>query len=191
MVVEGDRESSTRVRTSWSRNSRNTNHCLQEQQRQADTRENIADLGGSAIALDALRMAISKDPSSREDRRLNADTALLLNFARIWRGSTRPERLEVLLNATACAAQFRAIGARRTCPHSRRIRCKAGRRDGAWRRQAREDLVIRRYVRGRHRGAQAQPVRVGGPSGRCFRKGIGLRPSHTTPRLPGLRRSVV
>ena len=91
--------------------------------------ENIADLGGSAIALDALRMAISKDPSkAAKIDGYTPEQRFFLNFARIWRGSTRPERLEVLLNADPHApAQFRAIGAASNLPaFATAFDCKAG-----------------------------------------------------------------
>ncbi|RYD14638.1 MAG: M13 family peptidase [Lysobacteraceae bacterium] len=91
--------------------------------------ENIADLGGTAIALDALHMAIAKDPSkAAKIDGFTPDQRFFLNLARIWRGSTRPERLEVQLNSDPHSpANYRAVGAASNLPaFAGAFDCKAG-----------------------------------------------------------------
>jgi putative endopeptidase len=91
--------------------------------------ENIADLGGAAVSLDALHMALQKDPA--QDRKIDGYTPeqrFFLNFARIWRGSTLPQRQEVLLNSDPHApAQYRATAAPSNLPaFAKAFDCKAG-----------------------------------------------------------------
>ena len=91
--------------------------------------ENIADLGGINVAFDALQMALKKNPA--ENVKVDGytpDQRFFLNFARIWRGSTRPERQAVLLNSDPHSpAQFRAIGAPSNMPaFSETFACKSG-----------------------------------------------------------------
>ena len=91
--------------------------------------ENIADLGGAEIALDALHMAISRDPSkAAKIDGYTPDQRFFLSLARIWRGSTRPERMEVLINSDPHApAQYRAIGSASNMPaFAKAFECKAG-----------------------------------------------------------------
>jgi putative endopeptidase len=92
--------------------------------------ENIADLGGANVAYDALQIALKKNPAEAA-RRIDGytpDQRFFLNFARIWRGSIRPQRQEVLLNVDPHApAQYRAIGAPSNMPaFAQAFECKAG-----------------------------------------------------------------
>ncbi|HET6632487.1 MAG TPA: M13 family metallopeptidase [Rhodanobacteraceae bacterium] len=76
--------------------------------------ENIADLGGLNVAYDALQVALKNNPqeAGKKIDGLTQDQRFFLNWARVWRGETRPERQLVLLNADPHSpAQFRAIGA--------------------------------------------------------------------------------
>jgi len=91
--------------------------------------ENIADLGGINVAYDALQMALKKDPAANE--KIDGYTPqqrFFLNFARIWRGSTLPQRQEVLLAADPHSpAMYRAIGAPSNMPaFAEAFSCKAG-----------------------------------------------------------------
>ncbi len=91
--------------------------------------ENIADLGGSAVAYDALQIALKKNPD--ENKKIDGytpDQRFFLNFARVWRGSTLPKRQEVLLNVDPHSpSQFRAIGAPSNMPaFANAFQCKAG-----------------------------------------------------------------
>jgi putative endopeptidase len=92
--------------------------------------ENIADLGGINVSLDALRIALQKNPGEAEKKidGYTPDQRFFLNFARIWRGSTRPQRQEVLLNSDPHSpAQYRAIGAPSNMPaFAEAFQCKAG-----------------------------------------------------------------
>lgn len=92
--------------------------------------ENIADLGGANVAYDALQIALKKNPAEMQKKidGYTPDQRFFLNFARIWRGSIRPKRQEVLLNADPHSpAQFRAIGAPSNMPaFAEAFQCKAG-----------------------------------------------------------------
>ena len=91
--------------------------------------ENIADLGGLNVAYDALQMALKTNPAEAKEKidGYTEDQRFFLNFARIWRGSTRPERQAVLLNADPHSPpQFRAIGAPSNMPaFAQAFECKA------------------------------------------------------------------
>jgi putative endopeptidase len=91
--------------------------------------ENIADLGGLNVALDALHEDLKQHP----DRNKTVDgytpeQRFFLNFARVWRGNILPQRQEVLLNADPHApAKFRAIAAPSNMPaFAEAFECKAG-----------------------------------------------------------------
>jgi putative endopeptidase len=75
--------------------------------------ENIADLGGLAIAYDALQAVLAKDPKASEKiDGYTPEQRFFLSWARIWRGNTRDKRLEVLLNVDPHSPTgYRAIGA--------------------------------------------------------------------------------
>ncbi|MGA8276836.1 MAG: M13 family metallopeptidase [Rhodanobacteraceae bacterium] len=92
--------------------------------------ENIGDLGGLNAAYDALQIALQNHPKEAKEKidGYTEDQRFFLNFARIWRGSIRPERQEVLLNADPHApAMFRAIGAPSNMPaFAEAFQCKPG-----------------------------------------------------------------
>ncbi len=76
--------------------------------------ENIADLGGLAIAYDALQAALAKNPGESKTSidGYTEDQRFFLNWARIWRGNVLDKRLEVMLNTDPHSpARYRAIGA--------------------------------------------------------------------------------
>jgi putative endopeptidase len=71
--------------------------------------ENIADLGGLAIAYDALMLAQAKSPQARIDG-LSQPQRFFLRYASIWRNKTRPEFAELRLKTDPHAPdEFRAI----------------------------------------------------------------------------------
>ncbi|KRE87687.1 peptidase [Rhodanobacter sp. Soil772] len=92
--------------------------------------ENIGDLGGLNAAYTALQMALSKNPAeaSRKIDGYTQDQRFFLNWARVWRGSIRPEAQLTLLNTDPHApAKFRAIGAPSNMPEfARAFQCKGG-----------------------------------------------------------------
>ena len=92
--------------------------------------ENIADLGGLAIAYDALQVALDKNPGEAKETidGYTEDQRFFLSWARIWRGSTREKRLEVLLNTDPHSpTTFRAIGAPSNLPaFAQAFECKTG-----------------------------------------------------------------
>ena len=92
--------------------------------------ENIADLGGLAIAYDALQVALKKNPeeASKKIDGYTEDQRFFLNWARIWRGNTREKRLEVLLNVDPHSpTPIRAIGAPSNMPaFATAFECKTG-----------------------------------------------------------------
>ena len=92
--------------------------------------ENIADLGGLAIAYDALQVALKKNPAEAGEKidGYTEDQRFFLNWARIWRGNTREKRLEVLLNTDPHSpTTYRAIGAPSNLPaFAAAFGCKAG-----------------------------------------------------------------
>jgi putative endopeptidase len=92
--------------------------------------ENIGDLGGLNAAYTALQMALSKNPAEAK-RKIDGytqDQRFFLNWARVWRGSIRPEAQLTLLNTDPHApAKFRAIGAPSNMPEfARAFQCKGG-----------------------------------------------------------------
>jgi putative endopeptidase len=92
--------------------------------------ENIADLGGLAIAYDALQVALEKNPAEAGQKidGYTEDQRFFMNWARVWRGNTREKRLEVLLNADPHSpTMFRAIGAPSNMPaFASAFACKSG-----------------------------------------------------------------
>jgi len=91
--------------------------------------ENIADLGGINVAWDAFQEVLKAHPE--ENKKIDGytpDQRFFLNWARVWRGSIRPERQQVLLNVDPHApTQFRAIGAPSNMPQfAQTFSCKAG-----------------------------------------------------------------
>ncbi len=92
--------------------------------------ENIGDLGGLNAAYTALQVALSKNPAeaNRKIDGYTQDQRFFLNWARVWRGSIRPEAQLTLLNTDPHApAQFRAIGAPSNMPEfAQAFQCKSG-----------------------------------------------------------------
>lgn len=92
--------------------------------------ENIGDLGGLNAAYDALQMALARNPAEAKGKidGYTQDQRFFLNWARVWRGSIRPEAQLTLLNTDPHApAQFRAIGAPSNMPaFAQAFQCKAG-----------------------------------------------------------------
>ncbi|TAL71681.1 MAG: M13 family peptidase [Rhodanobacter sp.] len=92
--------------------------------------ENIGDLAGLNVAYDALQMALKKHPAEAKAKidGYTQDQRFFLNWARVWRGSIRPEAQLTLLNTDPHApAQFRAIGAPSNMPaFAQAFACKAG-----------------------------------------------------------------
>jgi putative endopeptidase len=92
--------------------------------------ENIGDLGGLNAAYDALQMALAKNPKEAAEKidGYTQDQRFFLNWARVWRGSTREQRQLVLLNADPHSpTQFRAIGAPSNMPaFAQAFSCKTG-----------------------------------------------------------------
>ncbi len=91
--------------------------------------ENIADLGGINVAWDAFQRTLKAHPE--QDAKIDGytpDQRFFLNWARVWRGSIRPEQLQVMLNADPHApAQYRAMAAPSNMPQfATAFSCKAG-----------------------------------------------------------------
>ncbi len=92
--------------------------------------ENIADLGGLAIAWDALQTALAKNPTEANQKIDGYTEAqrFFLNWARVWRGSARDETTVLLLNTDPHSpTAFRAIGAPSNMPaFATAFSCKPG-----------------------------------------------------------------
>jgi len=92
--------------------------------------ENIADLGGTTVAFDALQKALA-DAGKSPDEKIDGYTEnqrFWLNWATVWRRNFKPEELKVRLNTDPHApANFRAIGAPSNEPSfATAFQCKAG-----------------------------------------------------------------
>ena len=92
--------------------------------------ENIGDLGGLNAAYTALQMALAKNPNEAASKidGYTQDQRFFMNWARVWRGSIRPEAQLTLLNTDPHApAQYRAVGAPSNMPEfATAFQCKAG-----------------------------------------------------------------
>ncbi len=88
--------------------------------------ENIADLGGLAVAYDALQRAQPDQNSSEVG--MTHDQRFFANWATVWRRSFKPEELNMRLTTDPHApANFRAIGAPSNMPaFAKAFQCKAG-----------------------------------------------------------------
>jgi putative endopeptidase len=60
--------------------------------------ESIADLGGLTIAYRALQKTLEGKPAPAPIDGFTADQRFFLGWAQVWEGSTRPERIRVLVN---------------------------------------------------------------------------------------------
>lgn len=89
--------------------------------------ENIADLGGLAVAFDAMKAATAGTPDPKTDG-LTRDQRFFLNWATVWRRNFTPEELAVRLATDPHApANFRAIGAPSNLPaFAAAFSCKPG-----------------------------------------------------------------
>ncbi|HSR64690.1 MAG TPA: M13-type metalloendopeptidase [Xanthomonadaceae bacterium] len=92
--------------------------------------ENIADLGGTTVAFDALQKALA-DAGKSPDEKIDGYTEnqrFWLNWATVWRRNFNPEELKVRLNTDPHApANFRAIGAPSNEPSfAQAFSCKPG-----------------------------------------------------------------
>ena len=74
--------------------------------------ENIADLGGTSIALEALERALAKDPSKRKNiDSFTPEQRFFLSLTQIWRTNWREDELKRRLTVDPHSpGQFRAIG---------------------------------------------------------------------------------
>jgi putative endopeptidase len=74
--------------------------------------ENIADLGGVAIAYDALERALAKDPAKRKTiDGFTPEQRFFISFAQIWRTNIRDEEARRLVTVDPHSpGRFRAIG---------------------------------------------------------------------------------
>lgn len=74
--------------------------------------ENIADLGGTSIAFEALQRALAKDPSKRRDiDGFTPEQRFFLSLSQLWRVNWREEELRRRVTVDPHSpAQFRAIG---------------------------------------------------------------------------------
>ncbi|MEJ7747478.1 MAG: M13-type metalloendopeptidase, partial [Luteimonas sp.] len=89
--------------------------------------ENIADLGGLAVAYDALQKAAAGTPDPKADG-LTRDQRFFANWATVWRRNFTPEELNVRLTTDPHApANFRAMGAPSNLPaFATAFQCKTG-----------------------------------------------------------------
>jgi predicted metalloendopeptidase len=72
--------------------------------------ENIADLAGLSMALQAYHRSLGKHPAQVKDG-LSADQRFFVGFARVWRSKSRPESLKMRLVADPHSPeQFRTNG---------------------------------------------------------------------------------
>ena len=74
--------------------------------------ENLADLGGVSISLDAMERALAKDPSQRKDvDGFTPEQRFFLSFAQIWRTNAREAEIRRLVTVDPHSpGQFRAVG---------------------------------------------------------------------------------
>lgn len=89
--------------------------------------ENIADLGGLAVAYDAMKRATAGKADPMIDG-LNRDQRFFMNWGTVWRRNFTPQELEVrLVTDPHAPANFRAIGAPSNHPaFAAAFQCKAG-----------------------------------------------------------------
>ena len=89
--------------------------------------ENIGDLGGLAVAHDAMLLAAAGKPDPMVDG-MSRDARFFSNWATVWRRAFTPEELKVrLVTDSHAPANFRAIGAPSNLPaFAAAFQCKAG-----------------------------------------------------------------
>jgi putative endopeptidase len=73
--------------------------------------ENIADLGGLKIALEALKKTLADKPARKKIQGYTPEQRYFLSFAQMWRGKIRPEALRLRLVVDPHSpARFRVLG---------------------------------------------------------------------------------
>ena len=89
--------------------------------------ENIADLGGLAVAYDAFKRATEGKPDANVDG-INREQRFFLNWGTVWRRNFTPKELEVrLVTDPHAPANFRAIGSPSNHPaFAAAFSCKEG-----------------------------------------------------------------
>ncbi len=89
--------------------------------------ENIADLGGTTVAYDALQLALKRSPAPLIDG-YSAEQRFFLNWAQIWRRNTMPESLKLMINTDPHSPSvFRVNGPLANTPNfAKAFNCKAG-----------------------------------------------------------------
>jgi putative endopeptidase len=89
--------------------------------------ENIADLGGLAVAYDAFQRASAGKPDPKVDG-LDREQRFFLNWGTVWRRNFTPKELEVrLVTDPHAPANFRAVGSPSNHPSfAKAFTCKAG-----------------------------------------------------------------
>ena len=89
--------------------------------------ENIADLGGSTIAYDALQIALKRGPAPLIDG-YTPEQRFFLSWAQIWRRNMMPESLKLMINTDPHSpGVFRANGPLVNTPNfAKAFNCKAG-----------------------------------------------------------------
>ena len=89
--------------------------------------ENIADLGGLAVAYDAFQRASAGKPDAKVDG-IDRDQRFFLNWGTVWRRNFTPKELEVrLVTDSHAPANFRAVGSPSNHPaFAKAFSCKAG-----------------------------------------------------------------
>ena len=92
--------------------------------------ENIADLGGLNIAYDALQAALQANPKEAEAKidGMTEDQRFFLSSARVWEGTTRDKRAELLLNIDPHSpGKIRAFASATNMPQfAQAFQCKPG-----------------------------------------------------------------
>jgi putative endopeptidase len=92
--------------------------------------ENIADLGGLNIAYDALQTALKANPKEAEAKidGMTEDQRFFLSSARVWEGTTRDKRAELLLNIDPHSpGKIRAFASATNMPQfAQAFQCKPG-----------------------------------------------------------------
>ncbi len=89
--------------------------------------ENIADLGGSTIAYDALQIALKRGPAPLIDG-YTPEQRFFLSWAQIWRRNMMPESLKLMINTDPHSpGVFRTNGPLINTPNfAKAFNCKAG-----------------------------------------------------------------
>ncbi len=89
--------------------------------------ENIADLGGLAVAYEAMKRATEATPDQNIDG-LSRDKRFFANWATVWRRNFTPDELKIRLTTDPHApANFRAMGAPSNLPaFATAFQCKTG-----------------------------------------------------------------